>query len=116
MQYLNCDSNRQVNNLSPLRELKNLQFLNCSNSQVNNLDPLRELKNLRDLRLSCIQVKGFTSFANALKDLQNLQELDCRGNQALDGDNASIRVSHLTSMNNFEEKHPNCKITWRDNW
>lgn len=40
-----CD----IDTLEPLRELKNLQILNCNYNEINNLEPLRELKKLQKL-------------------------------------------------------------------
>ncbi len=49
-------SNTQVSDLSPLAELKNLEWLTLDNTQVSDLSPLAELKNLYYLELYIKQV------------------------------------------------------------
>jgi hypothetical protein len=68
--YLNLDSNK-VSDVSQLKDLKNLTYLNLSLTQVSDVSALKDLKNLTYLSLYSTQV----SDVSALKDLKNLTYL-----------------------------------------
>jgi hypothetical protein len=87
--YLNLDSNK-VSDVSQLKDLKNLTYLNLSLTQVSDVSALKDLKNLTSLDLSSTQV----SDVSALKDLKNLTSLNLWGTQVSD-------VSALKDLKNL---------------
>jgi hypothetical protein len=110
--------NRQVSDLSPLAELKNLEHLGLGNTQVRDLSPLAELKNLGGLVLDDTQVSDISPLAR----LKNLRRLHLDNTQVSD-------LSSLAALKNLEQLHlnntpvsdeqvqnlrqalPNCEIT-----
>lgn len=70
-QRLSLNYNRQVNDLSPLAELKNLEAIDLGNTLVSDLSPLVELKNLKYADLRFTQVSDFSAVA----ELKNLEFL-----------------------------------------
>jgi len=71
---------RQVSDLSPLAELKNLEVLLLHNTQVSDLSPLVELKSLKGLHLQNTQVSDLSLLA----ELKNLEMLTLRHKQVSD--------------------------------
>ncbi len=63
--------NTQVSDISPLAELKNLKGLSLDNTQVSDLSPLEELKNITFLHLSDMSVSDLSPLA----ELKNLKVL-----------------------------------------
>ena len=80
LQWLALSLNQtQVSDLTPLQELKNLQWLDLNQTQVSDLTPLQELKNLI-LYLNQTQVSDLTP----LQELKNLQGLYLNQTQVSD--------------------------------
>ncbi len=112
LKKLNLSGNKKVSDLSPLKDLFNLQELNISFTQVSDLSPLKGLQRLEVLDAHSTQVsdlsplKGlqklhifnahFTQVTDLLplKDLERLQILDV----------TSTRVSDLSPLKNFIAK------------
>jgi len=84
----NVPIKNQMLDLEPLKNLTNLQVLNCSSTPLKSLEPIRNLVNLEEL--ICDNTK-LTSL-NALKKLTKLKKLSFGGNV----DNA--KVSHLENL------------------
>jgi len=63
--------------IEPLKDLRNLSWLNLSYNKISELSGLKDLSNLRELSLWDNQI----SELSALKDLSNLRELDLSYNQ-----------------------------------
>ena len=70
----------QVSDVSPLAELKNLEFLYLNDTQVSDLSLLAELKNLTHLWLGNTQVSDLSPLA----ELKNLEFLYLNGLQVSD--------------------------------
>ena len=70
----------QVSDLSPLKDLTNLQVLDVSSTQVSDLSPLKGLVNLQVLDIYNRQVRDITP----LKDLLNLVRLDISSTEVSD--------------------------------
>ena len=70
----------QVSDLSPLKDLANLQQLDVSDTQVSDLSPLKDLANLQQLYVYSTQVSDLSP----LKDLANLQQLYVSDTQVSD--------------------------------
>ena len=85
-------SDTQVSDLSPLKDLANLQQLYVSDTQVSDLSPLKDLANLQKLDVSDTQVSDLSP----LKDLANLQKLYVSSTQVSD-------LSPLKDLVNLEE-------------
>ena len=66
---------RQVSDLSPLVELKNLTYLDLGNTQVSGLSLLAELKNLKSITLNNTPVSDLLPLAE-LKSLEMLTLID----------------------------------------
>ena len=66
--------------ISPLKDLQNLEELYVDETQVVDLSPLKDLQNLEELDLS----KTAVSDLSPLKDLQNLAQLDIHSTQVND--------------------------------
>lgn len=66
-----------INDLTPLAGLTELQMLWFGNNDITDLTPLAELTNLRELRLCFNRISDLTPLAN----LQNLTTLHIRGNR-----------------------------------
>ncbi|MBN1974382.1 MAG: hypothetical protein JW787_12135 [Sedimentisphaerales bacterium] len=99
--------------LSPLKNLTNLQNLNLGSSQISNIEPLKELKNLQSLILSrtnVIDIKPLVNLANLqslkltstqvsdvkpLVNLINLQSLKLGGSKVAD-------IKPLANLTNLE--------------
>jgi internalin A len=79
LQSLDCSST-QVSDLAPLKDLPNLQSLDCSSTQVSDLAPLKGVPNLQSLYCSGTQVSDLAP----LKHVPNLQSLYCSGTQVSD--------------------------------
>ena len=79
LQYLVCFGT-QVADLSPLAALVNLQFLACWGTQVGDLSPSAALVNLHSLDCAGTQVADLSPLAA----LVNLQSLDCSDTQVAD--------------------------------
>lgn len=65
-------SENAISDLSPIKDLKGLEFLRLSHNNIQNLEPLKALTNLRKLYISH---NRFTDAAH-LKDLTKLEALD----------------------------------------
>jgi small GTP-binding protein len=70
----------QVSDISPVKDLVNLQNLYFSSNQVSDISPVKDLVNLQNLSFSENQVSDISP----LKDLVNLQNLDFSENQVTD--------------------------------
>ena len=91
-----CDLyNTQFADVSPLAELKNLEWLNLSNTQVADVTPLAELKKLEGLYLSDTQVADVTPLAG----LKNLRFLDLSHTQVTED-----------QVNQLQQELPDCTI------
>ena len=77
--FIDC-SGTQVSDLAPLQTLTNLQTLNCTGTQVSDLAPLQNLTNLQTLYCTGTQVSDLSP----LQTLTNLQTLDCSHTQVSD--------------------------------
>ena len=87
----------EVSDLSPLAELKNLEWLSLRNTQVSDLSPLAELKNLEWLYHQNTQVSDLSPLA----ELKNLEELWLIGTPVSDKQVQKLRVAL-----------PNCNINF----
>ncbi len=83
--------NNQINDVSSLRELRNLQILSLDNNQINDVSSLRELRNLQILSLDNNQIND----VSPLRELRNLQSLSLDNNQIND-------VSPLRELSNLQ--------------
>ncbi|MCE2026757.1 leucine-rich repeat domain-containing protein [Sessilibacter corallicola] len=88
----------KVSELNPLRELANLQHLNCRCTHVCDLSPLSELTNLQVLDCGYTQVSDLSP----LSGLSHLQSFDCCGTVVSD-------LSPLSSLSNLQDL--NCSQT-----
>jgi internalin A len=70
----------QVSDLNPLKNLQQLQQLDVFNTRVSDLSPLKDLKQLQQLDVSSTQVSDLSP----LKGLQQLQQLDVSSTQVSD--------------------------------
>jgi internalin A len=70
----------QIVDISPLKELTNIQRLLLERNQINDISPLKELKNIQVLRL----YKNKISDISPLKELTTIQELYLWENQIND--------------------------------
>jgi internalin A len=70
----------QVCDLTPLKDLTNLQYFSVSSTQVCDLTPLKDLTNLQYFSVHSTQVSHLTP----LKDLTNLQYLSVHSTQVCD--------------------------------
>jgi Leucine-rich repeat (LRR) protein len=111
--------NRQLNTISPVAKLKNLEWLGLGDTQVRDLSPLAELMSLKNLFLDDTQVSELSPLAelknlewlgldvtkvselSSLRELTNLQTLNVRNTQVSDE-----QVQHLRLA------LPNCKISF----
>ncbi|KPA12970.1 leucine-rich repeat-containing protein [Candidatus Magnetomorum sp. HK-1] len=62
----------QITDLSPLKELKNLTHIDLTSNQITDLSPLKELKNLTHIELSSNQISDLSP----LKELKNLTQIN----------------------------------------
>ena len=88
---LNLWGCRNIENISPLRNLHNLGILLLAKSKVNDLRPLSGLTQLGSLELERSQIVDISPLAS----LSNLQRLDLEGNQIVD-------FSPLSNLVNLE--------------
>ncbi len=79
-QSKNKGKRNQVVDISPLKDLVNLQTLYFSSNQVVDISPLKDLVNLQELYFHSNQVVDISP----LKDLVNLQRLSFDSNQVVD--------------------------------
>ncbi len=87
----------EINDLSPLRGLLNLQSLNVSRTQVSDLSPLQDLLNLKQLSVSSTQVSDLSP----LQGLLNLQSLRLPYTQTTD----LIPLQELENLQSLEISH-----------
>ncbi|MDF1722477.1 MAG: COR domain-containing protein [Minwuia sp.] len=87
LQSIDCYGT-QVSDLGPLQNIKSLQSINCSYTQVTDLTPLQDLQSLQSIYCYATQVSDLTPLHN----LQSLQSIDCSDTQ----------VSDLTPLQNLQ--------------
>lgn len=92
LKTLHLNDNRELSNLSPLNDLKNLQILYISSTQVDDLSPLKNLQYLQLLNVSYTRVADLSP----LKGLQNLQLLNISSTQVAD-------LSPLKDLQNLQQ-------------
>ena len=80
LKKLFLNSQKELSDLMPLKDLGNLQQLDISNTQVSNLIPLKSLGNLKMLDVRSTKVSDLIP----LKDLSNLQVLYIADTQVSD--------------------------------
>ncbi|MCA3279996.1 MAG: hypothetical protein ING10_12065 [Roseomonas sp.] len=76
LQYLDCTATK-ISTLSPLAGLLRLQALNCGGTAINDLIPIARLTNLQHLDCSATQVRDLTPLID-LPNLKSLTFLNCR--------------------------------------
>ncbi|WP_156295475.1 leucine-rich repeat domain-containing protein [Methylobacterium aquaticum] len=91
LQQVNC-SGTQVSDLSPLSGLPNLQQVDCGGTQVSDLSPLSGLPNLQQVDCFNTQVSDLSP----LSGLPNLQQVDCCNTQVSD-------LSPLSGLPNLQK-------------
>jgi len=75
--YLFCSRNSKLTDLSPIKNLVNLETLDISNTGIANLSPLKNLKNLNFLYASNSNITNISVLSN----LKNLAVLELSGNK-----------------------------------
>lgn len=70
----------KISDISPLRNLSSLEFLDLYETDVSDITPLEDLTDLTELYLSCNKIVDI----NALSELTNLIELDLSDNEITD--------------------------------
>ena len=73
-------SRAQVSDLTPIKDLSNLNELYCSDTEISDLTPIKDLANLNMLYFSDTEISDLTP----IKDLANLNRLDCSGTKISD--------------------------------
>ena len=87
-----------VRSLDPLRELLNLERVDCSNTAVDSLAALSNARNLRVLNLDHTQVRSLT----ALRELSGMQRLSCEQTPLPD-----------IAIRRFIEEHPETVVIYK---
>lgn len=82
---------KNVRDLSPLKDLRNLQTFCVGYTQVSDLSLLKDLQNLQNLSVSSTQIRDLSP----LKDLQNLQILSIYQTQVSDTRSNASKMSDL---------------------
>ncbi|TAH31206.1 MAG: hypothetical protein EAZ06_00775 [Cytophagales bacterium] len=111
--------NLNIEDISPLRDLKNLTSLNLYDNEISDISILKDLKNLTSLDLKSNKISDIT----ALKELKNLTSLELRFNEIRDITalkelenltSLSLRHNQITDNQRQMLKNalPNCKIEW----
>ena len=91
LQTLKCVGTN-ISDLSPLAALNNLQTLECWNTNISDLSPLAALSNLQTLNCSDTTISDLSPLAA----LSNLQTLNCSGTTISD-------LSPLATLSNLQE-------------
>lgn len=73
-------ANTLISDLSPIKNLQNLKILNITDTRVSDLSPLKGFRHLQELLASYTSVSDLSP----LKDLQNLRELYLRHTDVVD--------------------------------
>ncbi|MDH4129475.1 MAG: leucine-rich repeat domain-containing protein, partial [Spirochaetota bacterium] len=108
LEFLILHRNKLLSDLSPLKNLDNLKYLDISYTNVSDLSPLKNLKNLKTIVIWDPKVKNFLP----LKSLKNLKQL------TLSQIDEHGQISESKSKYSDKEKEeikrllPNCKITF----
>jgi len=95
LKKLDCSGNLLIQDLTPLRYLKELTFLDCSNTSAGNLESLKHLTNLQSLRINHLTLSSLTP----LYGLQELSEIISHG--------TTIKDESLSELRN---RMPQCTI------
>jgi Leucine-rich repeat (LRR) protein len=120
IQFLDLESN-QIEDISSLRESKNLQKLFLSDNRINDISALNSLEKLQVLHLSNNHINDISQ----LKDLINIQTLNLKENQI--NDISSLKaLKRINSLNlnankirilpNWIIDFPKTKIIWEGSW
>jgi len=80
LRILHLNNNEDLIDLSSLKDLQNIFWLNISNTKVKDLTPLKDWQNLRQLYASSSQITDLV----LLKELHNLQQIDLCNTQVSD--------------------------------
>lgn len=87
-------TNTLIDDISPLRNLNDLEFIECSGSKIRSLDPLRYASNLKEMNLLATQVNDIGVLAN----LKNLSKLNIGETQVTNIDT----LSSLTGLSQLD--------------
>lgn len=91
---LKITSNGEINDLNPLSELINLNYLEIQSNKITDITPLGNLKNLQQLYLQWNQITDITPISN----LNNLKRLELEHNKITDIPNLE-NMKSLTMLN-----------------
>jgi len=105
-------SNNQISDISSLKELKNLTVLDLSNNKISDISSLKELTNLTILDLSNNQISDIFS----LKELNNLTELNLSSNKLFEISALKelINLTNLSLKNNSIRELPEWLIEFTE--
>ena len=118
LEHLDCDST-QISSLESIKNLTNLKYLYCSYTQIISLEALKNLTNLRDLRCYDTQISSL----EPLKNLTSLEYLSCRDTKitSLEALKNLTNLEYLdcrgtkissSEVEQFKKKHPKCEVVF----
>jgi len=85
-------------NLSPIKDLTSLKYLNLNGCQIDDITPLKGLTNLKELNISTSDINNLSP----LSDLVNLKRLSIGSQQGGNPSPAVIDLSPLSNLVNLE--------------
>lgn len=69
---VNVSGNENITNLTPLAELSDLSYLDCSGTKVSDIDPIRNLNKIKELNISDTEITDISNlkYANVVQNFK----------------------------------------------